>query len=136
MIRSPNILILDEATSALDAESESQVQEALNRNLADRTVIIIAHRLSTIEKANKILVVEKGHLVEQGTHSELMKKGGIFARLMEKQLLGNGKENDKSAFEDGDSDSSDSDTSDSLSYSPPKSSHSSTSHMKVGFSRK
>ena len=87
LIRNPSLLILDEATSALDAESEYQVQEAINRNLSERTVIIIAHRLSTIEKATKILVVEKGQIVEQGTHSDLMKKDGTFAKLVEKQLL-------------------------------------------------
>ena len=89
LIRNPSLLILDEATSALDAESEYQVQEAINRNLSNRTVIIIAHRLSTIEKATKILVVEKGQIVEEGSHMDLMNKGGTFAKLIKKQLMSN-----------------------------------------------
>ena len=88
LIRNPSILILDEATSALDADSEFLVQEAINRNLADRTVIIVAHRLSTIEVADKILVIDKGRVMEQGKHQELLEKDGIYARLVRKQLHG------------------------------------------------
>eukprot|EP00794_Sanderia_malayensis_P007359 gene7359-8179_t len=141
LIRNPAILILDEATSALDAESEFQVQEALNRNLSGKTVVIIAHRLSTIEKANKILVVDKGHLMEQGSHSELMKKGGMFAKLMEKQFLGRDNGEDQALDDDNGGSSvsslsgSESSTS-SDSGSPPKSLHTAGSLPKVGFSRK
>ena len=92
LIRNPSVLILDEATSALDADSENLVQEAINRNLANRTVIVVAHRLSTIEIADKILVIEKGRLMEQGTHEELLEKGCIYARLVSKQIHGKGKE--------------------------------------------
>eukprot|EP00112_Aurelia_sp_Birch-Aquarium-sp1_P012289 Seg2586.4 transcript_id=Seg2586.4/GoldUCD/mRNA.D3Y31 product="ATP-binding cassette sub-family B member 9" protein_id=Seg2586.4/GoldUCD/D3Y31 len=91
LIRNPSVLILDEATSALDADSEFMVQEAINKNLADRTVIIVAHRLSTIEVADKILVIDKGQVMEKGTHSDLIDKDGIYARLVMKQLHGNGK---------------------------------------------
>ena len=86
LIRKPSILILDEATSALDADSELLVQEAINHSLADRTVIIIAHRLSTIEIADKILVIDKGQVMEQGKHQDLLQQNGIYARLVNKQL--------------------------------------------------
>lgn len=87
VLKNPEILILDEATSALDTESEKLVQEALNKLLKGRTSIVIAHRLSTIHNADKILVVERGVIAEQGTHAELMEKGGIYARLIEMQQL-------------------------------------------------
>ena len=88
LIRNPSILILDEATSALDSESEYIVQQAINKNLLGRTVIIIAHRLSTIEKADKILVIDKGKIVEQGTHKDLLSCGGLYSQLVKRQLLG------------------------------------------------
>jgi len=74
LIRSPKILLLDEATSALDSESEHLVQKAIDANLSDKTVIVIAHRLSTIEKADKIVVIHEGRVVETGTHQQLMKR--------------------------------------------------------------
>ncbi|MFI3259062.1 MAG: ABC transporter ATP-binding protein [Rikenellaceae bacterium] len=85
VLKNPEILILDEATSALDTESEKLVQESLTQLLEGRTSIIIAHRLSTIYNADKILVVDRGTIAEQGTHTELLAKGGIYSKLVEMQ---------------------------------------------------
>ena len=85
VLKNPEILILDEATSALDTESEKLVQEALNKLLVGRTSIVIAHRLSTIHNADRILVIDHGRVAEQGTHTELMARGGIYAKLIEMQ---------------------------------------------------
>jgi subfamily B ATP-binding cassette protein MsbA len=87
VLKNPQFLILDEATSALDTESEQLVQQALTRMLKGRTSVVIAHRLSTIQNADKIIVVDEGRIAEQGTHSELIAKGGIYAKLIEMQSL-------------------------------------------------
>ncbi len=86
VLNNPPILILDEATSSLDTRSEKLVQEALDRLMTDRTVLVIAHRLSTIQKADKIVVLEKGCITEQGTHTELIKKSGQYKRLHDFQF--------------------------------------------------
>ncbi len=86
VLKNPDILILDEATSALDTESEKLVQDALNKLLAgNRTSVVIAHRLSTIYNADKIIVIDHGKIAEQGTHTELLAKNGIYAKLIEMQ---------------------------------------------------
>ncbi|WP_267384301.1 ABC transporter ATP-binding protein [Cyanobacterium sp. uoEpiScrs1] len=85
VLLNPRIMILDEATSALDSESEALVQEALERVMENRTVFVIAHRLSTIRRANCILVLEKGQVIECGTHSDLLVKGGRYAKFYNKQ---------------------------------------------------
>jgi subfamily B ATP-binding cassette protein MsbA len=81
ILKNAPILILDEATSALDSESEKHVQAALEQLIQGRTTIVIAHRLSTIEKADRIVVLEKGEVAEVGTHAELLAKGGIYTKL-------------------------------------------------------
>ena len=81
LLTDPPILILDEATSALDTESERLVQEAIDRLLSGRTVFVIAHRLSTIQHASQILVLERGQVVERGTHEQLYAFGGVYRRL-------------------------------------------------------
>ncbi|QCX53288.1 ABC transporter ATP-binding protein [Elizabethkingia sp. JS20170427COW] len=85
VLKNPPIMILDEATSALDTESERFVQDALDKMMENRTSLIIAHRLSTIQKANWIVVMEKGEIVEQGTHHDLMEKRGVYRKLVELQ---------------------------------------------------
>jgi len=86
VLLNPRILILDEATSALDSESEALVQEALERLMKNRTVFIIAHRLATVRRADRILVIEQGRVVESGTHGELLEKGDRYARFYAQQF--------------------------------------------------
>jgi ATP-binding cassette subfamily B protein len=86
VLKDAPILLLDEATSALDAESETAVQLALERLMKGRTTLIIAHRLATVLKADRILVMDKGRIVEEGTHKALVKKGGVYARLAKLQF--------------------------------------------------
>jgi ATP-binding cassette subfamily B protein len=86
LLRDTPILLLDEATSALDAQSENVVQEALDKLSAGRTTIVIAHRLSTIRGADKIVVMDRGRVMDQGTHDELLKRGGIYADLYRLQF--------------------------------------------------
>jgi ATP-binding cassette subfamily B (MDR/TAP) protein 1 len=88
LLRDPKVLLLDEATSALDSESEHVVQAALDKAAKGRTTIAVAHRLSTIQKADIIYVFDQGRIVEQGTHHDLMQKGGRYSELVNLQSLG------------------------------------------------
>ena len=86
ILKDPRILVLDEATSSLDSESEALIQDALKRVMAGRTSIVIAHRLSTILAADLILVIDRGRIVERGTHPDLLKQGGLYAHLYTTQF--------------------------------------------------
>ncbi|HEY5771858.1 MAG TPA: ATP-binding cassette domain-containing protein, partial [Chitinophagaceae bacterium] len=85
VIKNPPILILDEATSSLDTESERLVQDAINNMMQNRTSIVIAHRLSTIRHADEIIVLQKGKIVERGTHDQLLSQNGFYKKLVEMQ---------------------------------------------------
>ena len=87
LIRNPKILILDEATSALDSRSEKEIQSALEVLMEDRTTFVVAHRLSTVQKADCILVLDSGVLVERGKHSDLVQSGGLYQTLFEAQVF-------------------------------------------------
>lgn len=86
LVGNPKILLLDEATSALDAESEHVVQEAIDKAMKGRTVVVVAHRLSTVKNADKVVVIKKGKVEEEGTHAELVTKGGLYSKLVKRQL--------------------------------------------------
>ncbi|UBM59961.1 ABC transporter ATP-binding protein/permease [Marinilongibacter aquaticus] len=92
MVQNPHIIVLDEATSSIDSESEELIQNAIEKLMKGRTAIVIAHRLSTIQKADKIVVVDKGQLVEMGTHEELLNKKGHYANLYEMQYAATAEE--------------------------------------------
>ena len=87
MLKNAPILLLDEATSALDTESEAKVQAALERLMAGRTTLLIAHRLSTVRGADRIYVIDRGRVVEEGSHTALVAHGGLYARLARAQNL-------------------------------------------------
>ena len=86
ILTDPKILILDEATSSIDTRTEQQIQSAMDNLMKGRTSFIIAHRLSTIKNADLILVMDQGDIVEQGTHEELLKKNGAYAKLYNSQF--------------------------------------------------
>ncbi|MFZ9061839.1 MAG: ATP-binding cassette domain-containing protein, partial [Steroidobacteraceae bacterium] len=86
LLKDAPVLILDEATSALDSESERAIQSALDDLVRDRTTLVIAHRLSTIERADLILVMDEGRVVERGTHAQLLQQGGVYAALHRMQF--------------------------------------------------
>jgi subfamily B ATP-binding cassette protein MsbA len=86
LLKDPAVLILDEATSSLDTESERLIEDAMERLLEGRTTLIIAHRLSTVRRADRLVVLDRGRVVEEGTHDALLARGGLYARLYQRQF--------------------------------------------------
>jgi len=86
LLKDPRVLILDEATSSVDAESERLIEEALARLLEGRSTLIIAHRLSTVRRADRLVVLDRGRVVEEGAHDALLARGGLYARLYQRQF--------------------------------------------------
>ena len=86
MVKNPELLIFDEATSALDNESEKIVQQAIDNAMANRTALVVAHRLSTIKNADKIIVLERGNVMEAGSHQQLIEKNGVYKMLYDIQF--------------------------------------------------
>ena len=98
IVKNPEFLILDEATSALDNESEKVVQEAIDHALANRTALVVAHRLSTVRNADRIIVIDRGRVIETGNHQELLKLDGLYKHLYDIQFLGKIEGNNKSSI--------------------------------------
>jgi ATP-binding cassette subfamily B protein len=90
MVVNPQVLVLDEATSNVDTETEARIDHALDVLLEGRTSIIVAHRLSTVRKVDRIVVLQKGQIVEEGSHAELMRRDGLYKRLVELQFAHDG----------------------------------------------
>ena len=86
LLKNSPVLILDEATSSLDAKSERRIQDALAKLMKDRTTLVIAHRLSTVERADQIIVLDEGRIVESGSHQELLDTGGLYCSLYKMQF--------------------------------------------------
>lgn len=88
ILKDPRVIVLDEATSHMDSASEALVREALSRVMRGHTSLVIAHRLGTVKAADTILVLDRGRIVERGSHGELLRAGGLYTRLFETQFLG------------------------------------------------